>query len=342
MNNKKKAVLSFLIIGAVVLILALAVITNMLGNQVTPNPVGTVGNRAGNLNNSGLFCEHDGKVYFANSYDNYSLYVMEPSEEGIQKINDVTISNILAGGKYLYYFRAGAAGDAGLGSILSVKSFNRCELDGDKTESLLREVVTKAQLVDNQLYLLIAGAAHPEFYKMNIDGSELSLLADYEINPACAENSVIYYNGTQYEHYLYGLDTATDVSSEIWKGNLWYPIKQGDYVYFMDVAENYRLCRYSLTDNIVEVLTNDRVDCYNLNHDYIYYQANGTSPALKCMNIDGSNPQIVAEGNYTNINVTSQYVYFQEYGDATTMYHSYLGSRYYDAFTLARNAVLSK
>ncbi len=35
-----------------------------------------VGNTSGNLLNGGLFCEYDGKIYFANPNDYNRLYVM--------------------------------------------------------------------------------------------------------------------------------------------------------------------------------------------------------------------------------------------------------------------------
>lgn len=342
MKNRKNSIATILIIVLAILVLMLGIIASYFSNRISSNPAGTIGNSAGNLNNSGLFCEYEGTVYFSNSYDHNSLYSMTPAEGELRKLNDINVCNILAGGDYLYYFRFGTTGDAGLGSIRSVKSFNRCLLNGRDATALTRDVVTKAQLVNDTLYMLVAGDANPEFYRMGTDKSDKILLADYEINPACAENGTIYYNGTQSEHYLYGLDTATDTPYEIWKGNIWYPVKQGDYIYFMDVAENYRLCRYSLTENIVEVLSNDRIDCYNVNHGYIYYQTNGNTPQLKCMRTDGTGLQIIAEGIYTNINMTSQYVYFQKFGNDATMYHSALGSAGYEEFTAARAAALTK
>lgn len=342
MKNRKNSITAIMIIVIAILVLMIGIIANYFSNRISSNPVGTIGNSAGNLNNLGLFCEHEGTVYFSNSYDNNSLYSMTPAEGKLHKLNDVNVCNLLAGGDYLYYFRSGATGDAGLGSIRSVKSFNRCLLNGRDTTALTRDVVTKAQLENDTLYMLVAGDSQPEFYRMGTDKSDKTLLADYEINPACAENGTIYYNGTQSEHYLYGLDTATDTPYEIWKGNIWYPVKQDDYVYFMDVAENYRLCRYSLTEKIVEVLSNDRIDCFNVNHGYIYYQTNGNTPQLKCMRTDGTGLQIIAEGIYTNINMTSQYVYFQEFGDNATMYHSSLGSTGYEEFSAARTAALAK
>lgn len=337
MKSKKAYIITAIII---VVTLALLTLLILLGNRIPMNPPGTIGNTAGNLNNSGLFCEYDGKVYFANSFDNGSLYSMSPNEDNLKKLNSSNICNLLAGGEFLYYFSMGTSGDSGLGGIRIPKSFNRCKLDGSDTTGLTRDTVVSAQLVDNDLYLLTGDDAQPAFYKMKIDKSQQTHLADYIINPACAVNGTIYYNGTLTDHYLHALDTTTNVSSVLWQGNLWNPILVGDYVYYMDVAEDYRLCRYSLTGDIIEVLTDDRVDCFNVANGYIYYQKNGTEPSLNCMLTDGTGLIVVAEGNYTNINITSSYVYFQEFGNDTTLYHSYLGSNSYDVFAAARDAAI--
>lgn len=342
MNAKRKNTQKtyVLLITIFILLLFLLVLMIILEDKVTMNPPGTIGNTAGNLNNSGLFCEYDGKVYFSNSYDNGTLYTMTPDEGEVKKIASADACNILAGGDYLYYFRTGTSSETGIAHIRLPRAFNRCKLDGSDTVNLTRDTVVSAQLVDNYLYILTGDDAQPSFYKMKIDKSDKTVLADYIINPACAENGVIYYNGTESDHYLYALDTTTDVPTAVWKGNLWNPVVEGDYVYYMDVANNYRLCRYSFSQDIIEVLTNDRVDCFNVGNGYIYYQANSNTPSLNCMNLDGSDVRLVAEGNYTNINMTSKYVYFQEYGNVTSMYHSYLGSSGYDVFQAAREAAI--
>lgn len=333
----RRIIIAFLVALALIAFILLT----YLSKRVVMNPAGTVGNSAGNLNNAGLFCEYNGSVYFSNTYDGGSLYAMDIMEGNLRKLNGANVRNLLAGGNYLYYYQLGAAGDTGFGYIRSVRSFNRCDLNGKNAKNMTLDTVISAQLVDNYVYFLTAGQDHPEFYKMKIDNSEKIELADYEINPACAVSGSIYYNGTQADHYLYRLDTATDTGTEVWQGNLWYPILQGDYVYYMDVSENYRLCRYSLSQNLVEVLTEDRVDCFNVNHGYIYYQKNGSVPQLICMRENGADAFVLAEGNYTNINMTSQYVYFQEFGNDTALYHSYIGSTGYDVFAAAKEAALT-
>ncbi|MDE5892201.1 MAG: DUF5050 domain-containing protein, partial [Acetatifactor sp.] len=322
-----------LIVVLLIAAFAALLLANLYFDRIPENPPGTVGNTAGNINNAGLFCESDGMVYFSNPLDNGCLYSMTPDEQNITKLGSSTVRNILAGGKYLYYFQAIASGETGLGYMRSRSSFNRCLKNGKDAISLTTDVVVSGQLVDNYLYLLAAGNPTPVFYKMKIDRSDKQVLAQYQVNPACARDGVIYYNGTQSNHYLYTLNTAGDTVSELWEGNIWYPCLEGNYIYYMDVANDYRLCRYDMNQRVIEVLTNDRVDCFNVGGGYIYYQhSSTTAPALKMMETDGSNPTVVAEGNYTNINMTSRYVYFQEFGVENALYHCPLGSSSYSMF----------
>lgn len=331
MKTEKRNLL--ILILSIFLIIVLAAVFYFT-QRISMNPEGTIGNTAGNINNGGVFCEYNGTVYFSNKSDGGSLYAMSADETDVRRLNTQKVGNLLAGGKYLYYFQTGTAvSGSGFGQIEGLKSFNRCDLKGGNSVGLTTDIVVTAQLVNNYLYLLVAENEGPLFYKMKIDKSEKVELADYNINPACAVNGNIYYNGTQRDHYLYSLNTATDTVSEIWRGNLWYPVIEGDYVYYMDVANDYRLCRYSLSQDVIQVLTEDRVDCFNIGNGYIYYQKNDSvSPQLKCMFTDGSNVQVIAAGNYTAIHMTSRYVYFQAFGDDTTMYHAPIGSVAYSVF----------
>lgn len=339
--RKKKAyntIKVIIVLVVILLIMILATVFTYLRQRVKMNPAGTVGNIAGNLNNGGFVCEYNGTVYFANAYDGDSIYAMTPSEGDIHRVVSAQTRNILAGGNYLYYFQVGVSGENGLGSIRVPRSFNRCELDGSHSVSLVRDVVATAQLVDNYIYIL-GGKETSGLYKIKIDRTDEVQLAEYIINPACAVNSTIYYNGTQGDHYLYALNTANDTTRTVWQGNLWYPIVDGDYVYYLDVANNYRLCRYSFSQDVVEVLTNDRIDCFNVGYGYVYYQTNGSSPQLCFMYTDGTGRTVIAEGVYSDINLTSRYAYFHAYNESGTMYHSPLGAGYIEYFTNAQTAV---
>ena len=334
MKKAKKKILIIIIVAIIVLVATTLGFLMFLSRRVKSNPAGTVGNTGGNLNNGGYFCEHDGTVYFANAGDGGHLYAMNADETEVRQINDMNVRNILVDSNYIYFFQLRASDEnesSGFTSMLSAKSFIRSAQTGKNTIALTKDTVLQAQLVDNSLYLM-SGGNHLSFQKFNLLNSNITELADYEINPSSVYNGVIYYNGTQTNHYLYGLNTANDSTYEIWRGNLWYPVAEGDYVYYLDVSDNYRLCRYSLQNDWTEVLTTDRVDCFNVGSGYIYYQSNGKNPQLICMRTDGSNPFVLADGIYTDINMTSQYVYFREFGNSSILYHSPLGGGWAEPF----------
>lgn len=327
-----KTVRNNIIIAAFVLAAFLVILGVILSGRVAENPEGTVGNTAGNLLNDGLFCEYDGTVYFSNTSQGGALYAMNPDETNVRRLNSLKVRNILAGGKYLYFFQIGTADGPSLGQIEGIRYFNRSRLNGKDITAITRDTVLTGQLVDDYLYLLTSSKSGISLQKIKTDKSEQVQLADWALNPACAINGQIYYHGVLEDHYLYVLNTQNDVTTEVWRGNIWDPILEGDYVYYMDVANNYRLCRYSLSRNEIQILTKDRVDCYNVGNGYIYYQKNGASPQLMCMYTDGSNLHPVADGNFTHVNMTSNYVYFQEFGQEDVTYHSPLGSSTYSEF----------
>ena len=109
MNAKAK---KFLIGSLLVLLLGLLIFLYILSNRVAPVPEGTVGNSAGNLYNGGMFCEYNGKVYFANPYDGNAMYVMDTDGSHMKKLIATSVSNICAGGKYLFYFQNTSSGTA--------------------------------------------------------------------------------------------------------------------------------------------------------------------------------------------------------------------------------------
>lgn len=291
-----------------------------------------MGNTAGNLYNSGLFCEHDGVVYFSNAHDNGKLYSMTPDEQNVKKINDLKIRNLLAGGDFLYFFQMKASGGAGLGNAVSTKAFMRIDLKGKNNASITRDAVIEGQLVGNYLYLLTSVDEGLSFQKISIDRKEKSVIGNYEINPSCASNGKIYYCNTPGDHYLHELNTSNDTSTVYWESNLWNPILDNGYFYYMDLNLDYGISRYNPQSGAVEILTEDRVDFFNVGNGYIYYAKSGDTPQLICMRTDGTDKRVIADGVYRNINMTSQYVYFQEFGDDNTCYHSYIGSGSYSEF----------
>lgn len=339
----KQKVKVILILSGIVIVFAAFLVLNYFSGRIPENPAGTVGNTAGNLYNGGYFCEDaDGRVFFSNSYDNGSLYVMNADETDVEKLSSSTVQSINTGGDYLYYYMSDSSASTGLGFVRRVLGVYRSDKDGDDIETLSRNPATTLLLVDNALYvqsLPDSGGIH--LLKISTDGEEETVLSTDKIYPASAVNGRIYYNDNANSHFLYQLDTYTDATSVVVKYNMWNPVRQGDYIYFMDILENYRLCRYNLSDDVIEVLSSDRIDTFNVTDEYIYYQKSSeTQPGLIRISLDGSEEIMLAEGVFSNINTTSRYVYFQEFGDTVTTLRVAHGDTEVSEFFAAANAVV--
>lgn len=342
MTSNQKSILILSITGVILIALLILVI---LSGRIPMNDDNTTGNTPGNLNNGGYFCEMDGRVYFANAYDNFALYSMNPDETDLKKYNDGAVSSINAGGKYLYYAQSSGSSDVGgIGGAVRISGIYRSNLKGKSVVGLDRCNIVSMQLCGSYLYYeTYDNQSGTTLDKIRIDKKEQQTVMEGIINPNCYVNGKIYYNGTAEDHYLHALDVSTDRDSVVWQGNIWNPIVQDGYVYYMDVGENYRLCRYNLSNKVVEVLTNDRIDMFNVYGNYIYYQVSSAdSPALKRMLTDGSMQELVREGVYQNINITSEYVYFNSFNESTPVYKTYtFGPINVTTFDAAKEAALA-
>ena len=136
-----------------------------------------------------------------------------------------------------------------------------------------------------------------------------------------ANGQYLYYNGIEKDHNIYQYDTTTAISQAICLGNFWMPSADNDNIYYLDCERNYSLIRLARSQAPVQ-LVSDRIEYYNVYGDTVYFQRNNLAEdaALCSINTDGSNYQVIMEGNYTNINVASGYLYFSELGAEDVMY----------------------
>jgi len=306
-------------------------------------PAGTVGATAGNINNDGLFCESEGKVYFANSYDDDCLYVMNPDQSEIKKLyNNLSVKYINAGGKYVFFYGDVIPQSTGLGSVVSKPGMYMIEKNGTKIDAITKGASGAMLLIgDNIYYQSYSEKEGTTFSLINVKKQESQRLLDYMINPASLYGDDIYYNGMYDDHHLYTFSLSTSEVTDIWGGDCWYPVCDGDYVYYMDVKNDYRLCRYSISNNTIEILANERLDGYNLYNGVIYYSKSSTkNPQLKRVNADGSDMTVIADGVFNSINITSTYTYFKEFGDDYTTYFTpTYGAPNVQTFEAAKNAL---
>ena len=283
-----------------------------------------IGNTGGNLSNKGLFCEYNGTVFFSNPYDQGRLYSMTKEGTHIKRLTEDSASYINATGKYVYYIKQNSNIDS-VSHIFrgNLSGIRRIHLDGSHPKTLSTDVVSSMSLAGNALYYLGYNTKDESysFQKVEIDGEEQQKVVDEAIIPSSIYYEKVYFNGITYDHNIRSLDTRTHRVETVYEGNCFMPIVEDGYLYFLDMDENYALARVLLGTHEKKILTTERIDTYNIYGNYIYYQVNHKNNPKFCrMNIDGSNPETIATGNFTDINITSAYVYFKAFGTDYPIY----------------------
>ncbi len=319
MNKKVILVLS------IIVLLAAGLIAVYINQHVIPMSSSDFGNSAGNLHNNGLVFEMDGKVYFANPYDNNCLYSMNLDETKPKRLTSMGVKYINGANGYLYFYMDSTSvgkGVSGLGNATNQYGVYRCKENGSDQTCLLRDFCGELQLCGEYIYFQVktdGGSLH----KIRVDKKNKSLVSQELISPVCYDNGIIYFTGVKDDHDIHAMYTQNgDAITNVLSGHLFFPVVQNGYIYYLNGDSNYSLWRANLYSGETELITSDRVDCFSLNNKHIYYSySNGDASSLRRCDLDGANKMELYQGIVNSINLTSKYVYFKVYGDDNVMYH---------------------
>lgn len=314
-----------IIIILVVLLLAglitAAVIYEKAASRTRFNDSYVNGNTAGNLYNSGLVCENDGVIFFANPSDSYKLYSMNSDGSDLKKLSDDIVTYINADSNYVYYVcnNPRTTNDSSM-SFLSIDNDTLMRIDrngdGRNSKILDHKPCLYAALVGNYVYYLHYDKENAtSLYRVKIDGTEQEKIDNTPYYTCGISGQYIYYNGLEQNHDIWRLNTASNSREDVYSDNCWSPIAtdNGNIIYYLDCNNNYKLAKTDLTTGEKQILCDDRIDCYNIYGGYIYFQRNGDSPALCRIDTDGENYMEICTGNYKDINITTEYIYFLDF-----------------------------
>lgn len=338
---KKRNIIIMSSLAFLVILLTAYIVIAKLQSRIGVNPPGTLGNTPGNLQNGGLFCEDDGIVYFSNPYDGGSIYSMKPDETNIKKVVQGNAQYINSAGNFLYYYDAGSTSGDGLGFVFNSSGFFRCQKKSNANPKYIKKSLgTSLALIDNYVYYQTYNTDnHMSLYKTKIDDSDEKLLSNDDVNPCCVFQGGFFYSQPNSNMHLQRWDSGSDSSSEVLMEDVYQPIVDGNYVYYIDVHNNYGISRVDLASRSVTQLIDGRVDCFNIANGIIYYQTSGDEYCLKSAYTDGSNVTVISPGVYHNINITSNYVYFYDFNSDTPIYRIPLGGNNVSSFDAAKEAV---
>ncbi|MCR5669955.1 MAG: DUF5050 domain-containing protein [Butyrivibrio sp.] len=315
---------SILFMSLFALLITGFVILYVLDQRVPMDPA-DIGNTAGNLQNSGLFFEMGDKIYFSNASDSGCLYSMNPDESNPKRLTSMGVKYINGANDFLYFYMDStkiAKNVKGLGSASNQYGIYRCRISGRDQTCLLRDFCGEVQLCGEYLYYQVKTNGG-SLNKIRVDQKNQSLVKDEYISPVCYDNGVIYFSGVTDDHNIHAMHTtAGDTESSIINGFYFFPVVTDGFIYYLNGDSNYSLWRTNLYSGAQELITSDRVDCFTMDHEHIYYSfSDKDAPSLRRIDLDGNNKMILYDGVVNSINVTSRYVYFKEFGNDDVLYH---------------------
>ncbi len=282
------------------------------------------GNTAGNLYNGGLFCESNGVIFFSNPSDGGKLYCMDANGNNLQKLSNDVATYINADENYVYYVRNNPSDSLNFNFVAFHRNaLVRMDRDGKNVVLLDTEPSLYAALLGNYIYYIhYSENDASQLYRVRIDGEEQKLVMNDPVFTCNTDGQYFYYNGMNDDGNIHRFDTATNTTETVYIGNAFQPIvSDGKDVYYIDGNTDYSIIHTNLQFDNPTYITTDSVDSYNVYGSYIYYQRFDEDGSALCMiKNDGSEFQVIREGDYCDIHVTSYYVFFRDYHSGNMYY----------------------
>lgn len=319
----KKVLITILIIA--VLIVGGVFILKSSQDDTKYTSEAQLGNSAGNLYNGGLFCEYDDEIYFSNLNDDGALYRMDPNLTNFKRISDDKVSYINANEHYIVYSRLNNKKQQLTNSLLTFNYVGIYRIDKDGSDSLMLDdsAVGLVTLYGNDIYFQhYSNEDAYSLYRVKVNGEETQQLDTNPIEPAMITNNYLYYSDTKTLSFD-SLDLESLAIDTVISDTCYMPIITDQYIYYISISKNYSLVRCDINGLNPIILVNERCCTYNItpNEQYLYYQVDNNSNNRICrLNLDTLESTTIQQGNYSNINVTNEYVFFQGF-DSDVMYY---------------------
>ena len=293
-------------------------------NRTFFNEDSEIGNTTGNIYNGGLFCEQDGKIYFSNDYDDGSLYVMNSDCTNIKKIESDKAVYINVDENYVYYVRANNTRENMTGSLLMFNNTGiyRVNHNGSNMKLISDAPGSYLTLSGNFLYFQHYDVSKGLFlYRNKIDATMERLLLEEAVYPIAVFNNSLYYNGFTKDHNINALDLSSFTTSTVNEGGFAYPIFFGNYIYYLNYEDNYKLYRMNSDGSDPTLLVDDRCSTYNITNSgkYLFYQVDAGDDSRICrLDLETMESKDLMKGNFKQIHVTTNYVFFKDYENTNT------------------------
>ncbi len=318
---KKNIIFVIVFLGMFVALAGIGIIS-VYNNRVIDNEEERNGNTPGNILNGGSFCEFEGKIYFANPKDGNRLYYMNSDCTGIKKINNDTATYINAGGNSVIYVKDNETYNNAVTSYNNRFGICRVDLKGKNYTTYSNYIVKSLYMEGNTLYYKATdNKVSYKLYSSDIRGGNEECYGDFSFDANVVTKEKLYYINTAERNNIYSYDIDDATSKEILKVNAHKLIQQGNYLYYIDISDDYSLKRYNVSSKKTDVIVSGkkygksvRYNIYKDDVAFVQCENEGeTLSTLYRVDMESGAVDFVAKANITDIQCTSTYTFYVEF-----------------------------
>lgn len=316
MNSKLTKIIIILVVSG-------ALISSVLlfynSKRTHYNNENIVGNTAGNLYNGGLFSEYDGVIYFSNMSDDGALYRMNLDCTDVRKIHPNKVKYINVDKNYIYYSKVNYTKEKQAKGTLELRNAGvyRMDKNGKNLKMLNKDPAGIVSLYNNTLFFQhYDSKTGLTFYKVNIDNTDEKKLYDDPILPASYFDEEMYFAGARIDHEIHALNMNNLSLRTVYSGNAYMPTATKDWIYFISLDDNYRLCHIDLQGQEKEIVVDEFICTYNISSDgnQIFYQVDGgENNRIESIDLTTMKSTTIMEGDFKEIHITSNYMFFRDF-----------------------------
>lgn len=269
--------------------------TSVSGNtEVSQNKSTKYGNTAGNLVNSGIVCEGNGKIYYYNKSDDKRLYVMNTDGSGKTALGDIRGAiELNLSGDYIYYQAGG---------------IYRASVKSGEVEALIDGSCRNMVITGDTIFYLKADGDVTKIHRMNLDGSGERVICDDIASGLNVNGDKIYYiNGSDSGRIYTVNPDGSDNGVFLDKKNIQELLVEGEFVYY--VGSDDHVYRINKNGGEAEQVSEKSYSNININSARLFYY-NVTDSTLCCARLDGSDEIVLYSGELNAVNVISDWIYF--------------------------------
>ncbi|WXR62880.1 DUF5050 domain-containing protein [Peptostreptococcaceae bacterium AGR-M142] len=243
-------------------------------------------------------------IYFFNPLDDQDLNLYKKNKKTFEKIiifSGLSITNIILYNDLIYFT-----------SDSSIYSIGKYGENLKKIYTIKNDIKIFEFNIYNDFIYFTDDFEYGSLHRIDLNGENIFLISKQSpMDLNIVDNCIYYYGESDSEKGIYKFNLNNYVENKILDGNFEKVNLWKGFLYFVNVKKSYFITRYSILDEEIQILTNDRATHINIFNKFIYYINLSDNSSLYKISLDGTKKMKLVDGLCSNIKIFDEYIYYE-------------------------------